>query len=184
MFETLLKLVKEHSSEAIVNNPAIPNEKNDAVIQQATSSIVSGLQSQLASGNVNDIVSLLGGKSSVSQSPIAANLTQNVATDLASKFGISSSQAVSIVTKMLPGILGSLIAKTNDPNDKSIDLGGLFNSLTGGKSTGVDFSKILAGGSGNSAMEDIAGKLSGGAKDALKNSGGIGDLLGGFLGKK
>ena len=31
-----VELVKQHAGEAIVNNPAIPNEQNDAVIQETT----------------------------------------------------------------------------------------------------------------------------------------------------
>ncbi|MBL0342602.1 MAG: DUF937 domain-containing protein [Bacteroidetes bacterium] len=142
------------------------------------------MQSQLASGNFKDVMNLLGGKSNVNQNPVAANLTSNVATDLAAKFGLTSSQAGSMVSSMLPGILGSLVAKTNDPNDKSLDLGGIFNTLTGGKSSGVDFGKMLDKDGDGSSMDDIAGMISGGAKDALGNSGGIGDILGGLFGKK
>jgi hypothetical protein len=33
MLENLFNLIKEHSADAVINNPAIPNEKNDAVSQ-------------------------------------------------------------------------------------------------------------------------------------------------------
>ncbi len=183
MFETLLNLVKENAGEAIINNPAIPNEKNEEAIHQATSSIVTGLQSQLASGNFKEVMNLLGGKSSVNQSPVAANLTQNVASELAAKFGLTSSQAGSMVSSMLPMILSKLVSKTNDPNDKSVDLNGILNSLSGGKAGGIDFHKLLDKNGDGSSMDEIAGMFGGGVKDALGKAGGIGGALGGLFGK-
>jgi uncharacterized protein YidB (DUF937 family) len=183
MFETLLNLVKEHAGEAIVNNPAIPNEKNNDAIHSAASSIVNGLQSQIASGNFKDVLNMLGGKSAVNQNPVASKLSQNVIGDLSSKFGLDSSQAGSIVSSILPGILSSLVSKTNDPNDNSLDLSGIFNNLTGGKSSGIDFGKMLDKDGDGSSMDDISEMLGGGAKDVLKNSGSLGNILGGVFDK-
>ncbi len=183
MFETLLNLVKEHAGDAIVNNPVIPNEQNEDAIKHTTTSIVSGLQSQLASGNFKDVMNLLGGKSAINQNPAAAHLTQNVAGDLASKFGFNSDQAGSIVSTMLPGILASMVKKTNDPNDSSLDLNGIFNSLSGGKTSGIDFGKMLDKDGDGSSLDDIAGMFSGGNKND-GSQGGFGDLLGGLMGKK
>ena len=42
MLEQLFNLVKENAGEAIINNQAIPNEQNDAAINQATEGIISG----------------------------------------------------------------------------------------------------------------------------------------------
>ena len=50
MFEQLLDLVKGNSQESIVNNPDVPNLHNEAVQQEATSSIMSTLQGMLGSG--------------------------------------------------------------------------------------------------------------------------------------
>ncbi|MBK9425426.1 MAG: DUF937 domain-containing protein [Bacteroidetes bacterium] len=182
MFETLVQLVKDHAGDAIINNPAIPNEKNDEAIQHASKSIVSGLQGELASGNAKDVISLLTGKSGIGQNPAVAKISGNVASGLAEKFGLNSSQAAGMVASLLPGVLGSLVNKTNDPNDKSIDLGGIFSSLTGGKTSGIDFGKMLDKDGDGSSMDDLAGMLSGGAKDAMKGQ--LGDMLGGLFGKK
>ena len=35
MFDQLSELVKQFGGEAVVNNPAVPNEQNDAVMQEA-----------------------------------------------------------------------------------------------------------------------------------------------------
>ena len=40
MFEQLTELVKQYGGEAVVNNSAVPNEQNDAVMNEASSSIM------------------------------------------------------------------------------------------------------------------------------------------------
>ena len=40
MFDQLSELVKQFGGEAVVNNPAVPNEQNDAVMQEAGGSIL------------------------------------------------------------------------------------------------------------------------------------------------
>ena len=61
MLENLLALVKQHAGEAVINNPAIPNEQNDAVIKETTQSITGGLQNMLASGGISDVLKMFGG---------------------------------------------------------------------------------------------------------------------------
>ncbi len=55
MLEQLLNLVKEQAGNAVVNNPAVPNEHNDGVIAEATSSITGGLQQELANGGLQNV---------------------------------------------------------------------------------------------------------------------------------
>ena len=59
MFDNLLNLVKEHAGDAIINNPAIPNEKNNDAIHTTTTSIVDTLKAQVTSGNLSSITDLL-----------------------------------------------------------------------------------------------------------------------------
>ena len=65
MFDQLSELVKQFGNDAVVNNPAVPNEQNDAVMNEAGSSILSGLKDMVANGNVNDLSGLLSGNSAI-----------------------------------------------------------------------------------------------------------------------
>ncbi|MBK8414236.1 MAG: hypothetical protein IPL22_06785 [Bacteroidetes bacterium] len=123
---------------------------------------------------------MLTGKSGIGQNPAVAKISGNEAR-ISREVWLELSQAAGMVASLLPGVLGSLVNKTNDPNDKSIDLGGIFSSLTGGKTSGIDFGKMLDKDGDGSSMDDLAGMLSGGAKDAMKGQ--LGDMLGGLLGK-
>ena len=55
MLDNLFNLVKQHAGNAIINNPAIPNEQNDEAVQVASTSIFDGLKNAISGGNVNDI---------------------------------------------------------------------------------------------------------------------------------
>lgn len=135
MFDNLLKLVKEHAGDAIINNPAIPNEKNNDAIHTTTSSIVETLKAQASSGNLSSLTNLLKGKST--DAPIGNVIENNVVSNLMKKFGIDSTQANQIASTLVPKVMASFVKKTNDPNDKSFELSDVMNSL------GVNASGIL-----------------------------------------
>ena len=50
MFDNLLKLVQENAGDAIINNSAIPNEKNNLAVNETTASIFNTLKSQANGG--------------------------------------------------------------------------------------------------------------------------------------
>jgi hypothetical protein len=49
MLDQITDLVKQHAGEAIINNPAILNERNDEAINEASSFIGGGLRIMLTS---------------------------------------------------------------------------------------------------------------------------------------
>ena len=61
MFEQLTDLVKQFGGDAVVNNPAVPNEHNEAVMNEASASILDGLKGMVANGNVSDLAGLFQG---------------------------------------------------------------------------------------------------------------------------
>ena len=138
MFDNLLNIVKEHAGEAIINNPAIPNEKNNDAIASTTNSIVDVLKNQLTSGNLSSVTDLFkGGASNINASSINSVVNSKVATDLMTKFGIDSTQANGIAQKIIPVVMEKFVTKTNDPNDKSFDLNDIVSSLGGGNVGGM-----------------------------------------------
>ena len=56
MFENLINLVRQNAGSAVINNPSIPNEKNEEAVQTAGSSIMATLQNALAGGKLNDVL--------------------------------------------------------------------------------------------------------------------------------
>ena len=189
MLENLLELVKQHAGEAIVNNPAIPNEQNDAVIQETTQSITGGLQNMLASGGITDVLNMFRGQGG---SSVTQHISGGVIQNLMNKFGLNQSAASGIAGSLVPGILQNLVNQTNDPGNSSFDIQGIFNSLSGGRTQGIDvqglLSKVTQGGGldkdgdGDVDLQDLTAMFSGGGgAQQQAGGGGILDNLKGLL---
>lgn len=192
MFEQLLNLVKEQAGTAIINNPDIPNERNDEAVSDVTSSIAGGLQNALAGGQFKDVLKLLGGAGGdLQNNPMANQLSGNAISSLMDKFGLNQGQAGNIVSNLLPGVLQNLISKTNNPNDNSFDLQGIFSSLTGGKTGGLDLQGLLGkvtkgggldqDGDGDTDLNDVINMVKGGASQQ-QGGGGMMDIVKGLFG--
>ena len=145
MLEQLMDLIKQHSQQAVVNNPDVPNGQNTAVTQEAGSTIMSTLQSLLANGKAGDVLSLFGNKTGeVSNHPVTQEISGNFISNLMSKFGLNGQQAGGIAASLLPVVLSKLVSKTNDPSDGSFNIQSIFNSLSGNGTSGLDIQSILS----------------------------------------
>lgn len=198
MFEDILQgLIKQAGQSAVVENNEVPNEQNENVMSEIMSGLMGGLSNQAnAQGGVGSLLGLLGNSSNAQQSsslmnnPMVASIAQNIIGNIMQKFGMNSNVASGIVANMLPSVLGGLISKTNDPQDSSIDMGGIMNVLSGGKTSGIDFGSILSQGAnvmadGKLDMNDLINLASGGGNQNSQGAGGMmGSLLGGLFGKK
>ncbi len=115
---------------------------------------------------------------------------------------MSPSQANSVSSNLIPGVLNGLITRTtsNDPSNDAFDLNDLIGSLTGGNvatkessTGGFDFQGLLnqfTGGGGNSGgggfnIQEIIGQVTQGAQDHQKQQtqggSGLGDLIKGLF---
>lgn len=169
MLDQLIKLVEQNAGDAIVKNQAIPNQFNNAAIQEVAGSIFNSLKGQVAQGNLQQVAAMFQGKSSTSSlasNPMVSKIISSVASTFASKFGVSQAQAQSIVSGLVPTVMNQFINKTNDPKDNSFDLGDMMKSMSGNNS--LDLGSLLgqvAGGNSKSnplgALGGLAGKLFG-----------------------
>ena len=175
MLENLINLVKGQSGDAIVNNPAVPNEQNEEVIAATGNSIAGSLQNILSGGGLQDLLGLFGKKEAAADpnNPVVQNVSGNVIQDLMSKFGLDQQAASGIAGNLVPNVLQKLVGKTNDPNDSSFDIQGIFNHLSGGKSEGIDIQGLLGkvtqggldkNGDGHVDLKDITAMFSGGGQ--------------------
>ncbi len=190
MLDQLLDIIKNHSQDAVVNNPAVPNQDNEAVQSTLLTSIVQGFQGEAAKGNISGIMQLLSGKQDVNQSPVVSGISQNAIGSLMDKFGISGATAQSIVGAVLPIVLKTVISKMNNSGDSSMNANSVLGSLlagSGANTGGFDFSQVTSAlADGKLDMNDlknIGGSLFGSNKKEDKE-GGLGDMLGGLFGGK
>lgn len=164
MLDNLINLVKEQAGDAIVRNPAVPNEKNEAVIAETSNSIIGSLQNMASGGGMNDLLNAFRGSGSASDASFGAvsqNVSGDLVTNLQNKFGLDQGAASGIAGSLIPNILKSLVNKTNDPNDKSFDLQSILSQLGGGNLQNI-LSKFTGGkldkdGDGDVDLKDIKG---------------------------
>lgn len=200
MLEELFNLVKEHATDDVINNPAIPNEQNNEVIASATHSVAEGLQSQLAGGGLQNVLSMFGNAGSAGggiNNPAIQSIIQNFTGKLTNNFGVDSNQASGIAGSLIPNVIKSLVHKTNDPNNSSFDINSIIGSLTGGTQSagGFDFGSLVsrftggnmdANGDGHVGLDDIISKVTSGAQQQQAQAqqgggGGLFDMIKGFM---
>lgn len=185
MLEQVTDLVKQFGGEAVINNPAVPNEQNDAVMQEASGSIFSGLKEMVAGGNLGDLAGMLSGKTPIdSNNPVVKELASKVTGNLGEKFGLSSDAATSVAGGLIPQVLSGLVNKAQDPNQPGFNIQDIVSSISGGQGGGLlDMVNKYGGqfgldqdGDGQVGISDAVAAVSG-------KSGGLGGLLGKLFGK-
>ncbi|HEV7349540.1 hypothetical protein [Telluribacter sp.] len=207
MLDQLFNLIKDQSQEAVVKNPAVPDQYNRDVMQTLMGSITGGMQQEVQQGNLDGVMGLLsgrtvggGGIASMLANPIVSSISQTATSKLVERFGLSPAIASGIVAAVLPAVLSRFINKTSNPNDSSMDFNSILGSLLGGsastaspaqKGNGINFNEIgYALADGKLDMNDLqrlGGGLLGNTSGTSGNKGdapGLGGLLGGLFGQK
>ena len=185
MFEQLTQLVQQYGGNAVVNNSAVPNEQNEAVINETSTSIFEGLKKIATEGGGEQLAGLFSGKSSIdSSNPVVQQITQQLSGSLGQKFGLSSDASSGVAASMIPQILSSLVNKAKDPNDNSFQISDIIGSLTGnsGQASGI-METINKYGMQFGLDQNADGKVDAADAMALTKTGGLSGLLGKLFGK-
>lgn len=187
MFEQLTQLVQQFGQEAVVKNNAIPNEHNEAVMEETGATILSGLKGALSqSGGLEQLGGLLGGENADSSNPVVSMITTQLVNNLGSKFGIDSGAASGLATSMIPKVLGSLIGGAKDPNQPGFQMSDIVNAISGGGASGgglMDAVSKYGGSFGLDQNNDGKVDMGDAIAAATNKGGGIGGLLGKLFGK-
>jgi len=165
MIDQLIKLVQQNAGESIVRNDALPNQFNNAAIEEVARQIFDGMQGQVGSGNMQQLTSMFkgGDMSTLANNPMVGQIISNIAANFATKFGVSPQTARSIAMSLIPTVMNQFVNKTNDPNDRDFDLQDMLRGFTGNNK--LDLSEVIGGLSGSSSQ-----------------GGGLGNVIGNILG--
>ena len=185
MFEQLTQLVQQFGNDAVVKNDAVPNEQNEAVMQEASNSIVDGLKNMAAEGNISDLSSLFqGNNASDTSNPVVQKLTEQLTGNLGEKFGLSSDAASGVAGSLIPKVLGSLVGNAKDPNHKGFEVADIVNAISGGNGNAGLMDAVSKYGGQFGLDQNADGKVDmSDAMAAVSKKGGLGGLLGKLFGK-
>lgn len=155
MFDELMNIIRGEGQDAVVNNPAVPNEQNEAVMQEAGSSIMDSMQGMLQQGGPGALKELFAGvQSGDPNHPAVQQVANNFSGGLMEKFGLNSGAAKALAMSLIPIVLSKIMSRASANNGQG----------TGGFNLG-----------------SILGGLMGGGNNA-GSSGGLGGMLGGLFG--
>ena len=199
MFDQLMNLVKQYSGDAVINNPDVPNDQNEAIISTASSSIMDTLKGMMSGGGAANILNLFSqnNKEDITNHPVTQNVSSNFISTLMNKFGLDNNKAGGIAGALIPMVMNQLVHKTNDSNESSFDIQGIFNSLSGNKTGGMDIGSLVSkfGGNGldknNDGQVNLADLTAAFSGNTIQNNeqndqqagGGLMDSLKGLFGK-
>lgn len=184
MFEQLTQLVQQFGNESIVKNNAIPNEQNEAVMNEASTSILSGLQKIASEGGTTDIAALIQGNGSIDASnPIVQKLTEQLSGSLGSKFGIESSASADVAGSLVPNVLNSLVRNAKDPDHKGFEISDLVNAISEGSENSGLMDAVSKYGGQFGLDQNADGKVDIGDAISAVSKGGLGGLIGKLFGK-
>jgi len=128
-----MNAVRQFGHSQVVENPAIPDQHNEEVMQEAGSTIFSSLQNYANSGNTDAIGGLLNGQDN---HPATVQVKNSFADNIVRKFGINSGVAQGLSASLIPMVLRSLLKRPGNPNPSSLSLPNILSSLTGGNAGG------------------------------------------------
>ena len=134
MFEQLMQIIQQSGQQAVVENADVPNENNDAILNEAQNSITSSLAQLQSSGELNTLKDSFERDPSTAQShPAVQNISNNFMGSIMEKFGLNKGTAATIAAAVIPMVLSKIMNKGGGQQaGGGFDLGGLLSSLTGG----------------------------------------------------
>jgi len=159
MLEQLIKLVQQNSGDDIVKNPEVPNEFNNAAIQDVAKQILNGLQGQASKGNMQDIMLMFqGSRSSIIGNPVVSQLISSATRSLSTRFGVSPQAASQITNSLIPAVMKQFANKTNDPDDNDFNLLDVVKNVTGKSDVG-DILSQFSSKKGSTELADALGNI-------------------------
>lgn len=204
MLDQLIRLVQQAGKDTVVDNPEIPNEYNQEVMQDATKTITSGFQNVMAGGGLNNILDLFKtgskeGTGGLLKNPMVTMMIGYFINKLVGKYNMSSASAGRVANNLIPNVLQGLTSRTTsqDPENDAFDFNDLIGSLTGNRvstsesdANGFDFQDLLNRFTGKKDndqqdngfdLKDIISQVTNGARQQSGSGGGLMDMIKGLF---
>jgi len=139
MFEKLFMLVKNNAGTAIIDNPAIPAKYHDAVINEASSTIIEVLKGQMETGKIKDLIRYFQ-FSGIYNNSLVSGMVNKFANKLNNFYGIDTSSAWVAANTLIPPVMKELVIQSKNEQNKEFVLTNMLSKLNGNR---ADMSLIV-----------------------------------------
>jgi hypothetical protein len=138
MFEKLFLLVKNNAGTAVMNNPVVPEKYRDAVINEASSTIIEVLKRNMEGGKLKDTIKYFQFPG-VYNNPMISSAVKRFANKLNNNYNIDEASALAISKSLIPPVMQELIKESKSEN-KDFALPAILTKLTG---IHIDMNQLL-----------------------------------------
>ena len=140
MFEKLFLLVKNNAGRAIIDIPEILEKDREAVINEASSSIIEVLKGQMESGRLKDLVKYFQ-YPDIYKNPLVTSVVNRFANKLNTYYNINPASALNISKSLIPPVMLELIEQTKGEKNKEFTLSSFLSKINGNRD---DLSTLLS----------------------------------------
>jgi hypothetical protein len=132
MFEKLFILVKNNAGTAVIDNPAIPVKYHEAVINEASSSIIEVLKNQLETGKIKELVKFFQ-FSGIYNNALVSSIINKFANKLNNFYGIEPDSAMRTANSLITPVMAELVKESKDAKNLDFGLSNLLSKLNGNR---------------------------------------------------
>lgn len=132
MFEKLFLLVKNNAGMAVINNPVIPAGSREAVINEASSSIIEVLKNQMENGRIGDLVKYFQFSGTYNES-LVTSIINKFANRLNKFYSIDMPSAQAAANSLIPAVMKQLVQLSKSQQTKEFALGNMLSQLNGNR---------------------------------------------------
>lgn len=169
MFDQFLDFVRAESQQAVVANPDIPEEHNEAVIHAAATTVQQGVQQVYQDQGANGVKNMFQQvEQGNDKHPAVQQMSGNFMDNLAGKFGLSKMVAGGLAATLIPMLLRKMLNRGQNSSVSGFNMGSILGGLLGGGAIGGMF-----GGNNSNVNNNTNTRQPGGMLSNLGNSLGL-----------
>ena len=139
MFEKLFLLVKSNAGKAVMENPEIAEKDREAVINEASSTIIEVLKGQMESGKLKDLVKYFQ-HPEIYKNPMVKSMINKFASRLNRYYNIDPATALRIANSLMKPVMLDLIEQTRNEKNSDFALSSFLSKINGNR---ADLSSLV-----------------------------------------
>jgi len=132
MFEKLFLLVKSNAGKAVIENPQIPEKYREAVMNEASSSIIEVLKGQMESGRLKDLVKYFQ-YPDIYKNPLVTSVVNKFANKLNQFYDMDPATALQTANSLIPPVMLELIKQSKSGQNREFALSSFLSKINGNR---------------------------------------------------